>query len=886
MAVTPGSRVGVYEVTAQIGAGAMGVVFRGRDTKLLREVALKVLPEHFADDPDRLSRLQREAQLLASLNHPNIAHVYGLEHTGNVACIVMEFVAGETLAERIGRGPIPLDEAVAIAKQIADALAAAHQQGIVHRDLKPANIKLTPNGTVKVLDFGLAKPIASGAVGSGSSMLPTMVSGSGMGTITGTVAYMSPEQARGKEVDARTDIWAFGCVLYEMLVGRPAFDGETPTDIIAKVVTGHPDLDALPAGTPPSIRFLLSAATNRNIGQRLQHIGDAALFLDQSAVPASAAPADTSRSKPNRTLALIGSAAVVVLAAALGVGALYFRSSTPPSGPPMMLQIALPSFAVGAGVSPDGKYVVYIGEPRGEKRALWIRTLSSEAAQKIPGSDNPLGGAWSEDGRWLAIVAEKKLKKFDTVSGSVQTIADFGASLLRGAAWSHGVILLATDTGLFRVSDEGGAVTPVAQLDKQRKEIVNAAPVFLPDGNHFVYAIVADSSVPENSGIFVGSLDGKTTKTRLEPFGTRLSGLAYAAPGYLLIGGESLTAQRFDASTLTLSGRPVPLSDAVESFGVSNTGLLLYRKSATNAADKQLTWFDRAGRQLDPLGPKGNYGNVELSPTGDRVAVDKIEDGNGDVWVIDVARGVPSRITFAQSREWTPVWSPDGSKLAFGSGRNGGSHTYQKSAAGVGEETPMFKSDTSEIPVAWSHDARYIVFSRLKGGNGAGVDTWLMDLSSREPKVSPYIESPFDKAQARISPDGRWLAYATNDSGMYQIMVQSFPDPTRGRWQITAQGGIEPKWRHDGRELYYIAYDGKLMAVPIKETKPGQPFEAGTPTTTLFQTPLTVSRTQIPRDRRYDVAPDGRFLIAIPVAAGGPEPVTAVVNWTAAIDKK
>jgi eukaryotic-like serine/threonine-protein kinase len=884
MAVTPGSRVGVYEVTAQIGAGAMGVVFRGRDTKLLREVALKVLPEHFADDPDRLSRLQREAQLLASLNHPNIAHVYGLEQTAGVACIVMEFVAGETLADRLAHDPIPVDEAVGIAKQIAEALAAAHQQGIVHRDLKPANIKLTPNGTVKVLDFGLAKPIARGAVGSGSSMLPTMMSGSGMGTISGTVAYMSPEQARGKEVDARTDIWAFGCVLYEMLAGRPAFGGETPTDIIANVVTGQPNFDALPSSTPPSIRFLLTATLNKNIAHRLQHIGDAALFLDQTAVPAGvSAPASSSPSRPNRWFALTAGAVAVVLAGASIAFALYVRSSAPPAGFPMMFQIALPGFVAGTGVTSDAKHVVYMAEPRGERRAFWIRTLSSEAAQKIPGSDNPLGGAGSEDGRWVAFVADKKLKKFDTVSGSVQTIADFDG-LVRGMTWAHGVILLATNTGLVRVSDEGGAVTHVADLDLKLKENAYVMPVFLPDGNHFLYVIIADSELPQNSGFFVGSLDGKT-KTRLAPLGTRLNGLAYAPPGYLLISGESLTAQRFDASTLTLSGSPVPIADAVDGFGVSNTGLLLYRKSSGNAADKQLTWFDRTGRQLEPLGPKGNYGNVELSPTGDRVAVDMITEGNGDVWVIDVARGVPSRITFAQSREWTPVWSPDGSRLAFGSGRDRGSHTYQKSAAGVGTETPMFKSDASEIPVAWSPDGRYIVFSRLKGPNGGGVDTWLMDLSG-EPKVSPYIESPFDKAQARISPDGRWLAYTTNDSGMYQIMVQSFPDPTRGRWQITAQGGIEPKWRRDGRELYYLAFDGKLMAVPIKETKPGQPFEAGTPTTTLFQTPLTVSRNQIPRDRRYDVAPDGRFLIATPVTAGGPEPVTAVVNWTAAIEKK
>jgi len=881
MALAPGSRVGVYEVTAQIGAGAMGVVFRARDTKLLREVALKVLPEHFAENPDRLSRLQREAQLLALLNHPNIAHVYGLEQTAGSACIVMELVEGETLADRLGRGPIQLDEAVGIAKQIAEALGAAHERGIVHRDLKPANVKLTPNGSVKVLDFGLAKPVGTGAPGSGSSMLPTMAGGSGIGTITGTVAYMSPEQARGKEVDARTDIWAFGCVLYEMLTGRAAFDGETPTDIIAKVVTSQADLDALPAGTPASIRSLLAATLTKNIASRLQHIGDARLFLDQSLVPDAAAPATRPRSTSNRTFAVAAAALVLVLAAALGAIALYTRSSPPPAGSAMTLQVALPGYVADALVSPDAQRIAYVAEPRGEKRAIWIRVLGSEGVQKVPGSDTPRGFAWSPDGRGLAFVADKKLKTIDVISGSVQTIGDFAEPGNRGLNWSHGVILLATSTGLFRFSDQGGAMTRVTELDSKLKENAHVAPIFLPDGNHFLYVITA--ATQETNGIFVGALDGKTSKTRLTSFGTRLAGLAYAPPGYLIVAGESLTAQRFDASTLTLSGQPVPIAETVDGVSVSDTGLLVYRKSSATAADKQLTWYDRTGRSLGQTGPKANYLNLALSPTGDRVAVDIVGDNNRDVWVIDVARGVPSRITFEPGSEWTPVWSPDGGRIAFASQRINGTHMYQKSAAGVGTETQIFKSDSSEIPTAWSPDGRYMVFSRFKPPGQAGVDTWLLSLSG-EPKASPFIESPFDKAQARISPDGRWLAYTTNDSGIYQIMVQSFPDPTRGRWQITAQGGIEPKWRHDGRELYYLAYDGNLMAVPIKETRPDQPFEAGAPIV-LFPTTLTVSRTQSPRDRRYDVAPDGRFLIATPAATVS-EPVTAVVNWAAGLEKK
>ena len=883
MAISPGDRVGVYEVTGQLGAGAMGVVWQARDTKLLRNVALKVLPEHFADDPDRLSRLQREAQLLASLNHSNIAHVYGLEQLGAGACIVMELVDGETLADRLKKGPIRWDEAVQIATQIADGLAAAHERGIVHRDLKPANIKLTPNGTVKILDFGLAKPLAATSVDSGSSMLPTIASGSAAGVIVGTVAYMSPEQARGKEVDARTDIWAFGCVLYEMLTARAAFDGETATDVIAKVVTAQPDLDALPPGTPPALRLLLSATLNKNVQQRLQHIGDARLFLEQSAFPAGAAssagPVGTVQRKASRGLLVTTAAAVLVgLVAALTAVAVYFRSGSPSNGQPLNLQLTLPGSVGSVTVSPDGQRIAYAAEAPGEKRAIWIRATAAETSQKLAGTDNPQAVTWSADSHSIAFVADRKLKTIDLAGGSVRVICD-ATEQIRGLTWAHGVILLGNGNRLVRVSDQGGTPTPVNEVDSKLKETVHAFPVFLPDGNHFLYVI--GFPAPQNPGIFVGALDGKT-KTRLMEL-TRFAGLAYAPPGYVIVGGESLIAQRFDPSRLTLSGAPVPVADTVDGFTVSDNGLLLYRKTSTTAAEKQLTWFDRAGRLLGQVGTRANYGNVELSPNGDRVAVDIQTDNNRDVWMIDLARGVPSRITFDPASDWTPVWSPDGNSIAFASTRNG-THIYQKSASGVGSDTLMFKSAATEIPVSWSHDGRYIVFSRQKPAGVSGVDTWLLALTG-EPKASPFIDSPFDKAQARISPDGRWIVYTTNDSGMYQIVVQSFPDPNLGRWQITAQGGIEPKWRRDGGELYYLAFDGNLMSVPVKEAGAGRTFEAGTPAV-LFQTPLPVSRTQIPRDRRYDVAPDGRFLISVPAASSASAPVTVVVNWASALEKK
>jgi Tol biopolymer transport system component len=860
----------------------MGVVYRGRDSKLQRDVALKLLPEHFADDADRLGRFQREAQLLASLNHPNIAQIYGLEQLGTSACIVMELVEGETLGEKLKRGPLPLDEAIAIARQIADALATAHEKGIVHRDLKPANIKVTPNGTVKILDFGLAKAVENRPSDGNLSGFPTQMA-STPGMVLGTAGYMSPEQARGKDVDARTDIWAFGCVLYEMLTARVAFDGETATDMIAKIVTGQPDLDALPRETPSAIRLLLAATLNKNPQQRLQHIGDMRLFLDQTFFPA----ASTTASQPQppsagRRRMLVPVLVAVASIAALVAAAMYFRPA-PPAAPAMRLEISLPG-VVGGGfnLSPNGQRVAYQAQAADGSRALWIRAVGGETAEKLAGTENSSASMWSPDSRYLAVLSEGKLKKIDASGGPAQLICEIAGGQ-RGMTWNRaGVILFAraSDNLLFRVSDSGGEAKPVTELDSARKETLHAVPVFLPDGNHFLYAIV--SSVPDNAGIFVGALDSKS-KTRVMPLPERLNGFAYAAPGYLLLNSGTLTAQRFDASRFAVEGAPIPLAQDIESyFSASDTGLLLYRKASTTPASKQLLWFDRAGKQTGQVGAAGNYGNVELSPNGDRVAVDMIANNNRDIWVIDVARAVPSRITFDASSEWTPSWSPDGSRIIFGSSRGNRNHIYQKSSSGIGNDELVFNSEDGEIPVNMSRDGRYVVFSRLKSGtNNRATDTWILNMSG-DKKAVPFVESPFDKTHARVSPDGRWMAYSTNDSGTYQIVVQSFPDPNGGRWQITAQGGVEPKWRRDGRELYYLALDGKLMSVPLKADRT---FEAGTPVP-LFQTPLTVNRNQPERDRRYDVTPDGRFLIVTPQATPASTAVTAVVNWPSGLGER
>jgi len=875
MAITPGTRIGAYEVTSQLGEGGMGVVYRARDTKLLRNAALKVLPEHFADDPNRLSMLQREAQLLASLNHPNIAQIYGLEQVGNTSCIVMELVEGETLSDKLKNGPLPFDEAMELAKQIADALASAHEKGIVHRDLKPANIKLTPSGTVKVLDFGLAKVLNSATEKTDLSIMPTKVSGSIAGGIVGTVGYMSPEQARGKEVDSRTDIWAFGCVLYEMLTGRLAFHGETATDMIAKIVTADPDLNLLPPNTPSSIRLLLSATLNKNVNQRLQHIGDMRLFLDQkmfAGVATEGATVVHDKPKPSPVLLTLLAAAVI---AALVLGVLYFRTPALVPASEIRFELGLPEMTNAVSVSPDGQHVSYTAASDGI-RSLWIRPIASETAQKLTGTENISGWIWSPDSQRIAFLADNKLKKLDIASGSVQVICDLSGQI-RGVSWNRdGVILVArSDNIIVRVSDTSGEIKPVTTLDKDKKETLHAVPVFLPDGNHFVYAIV--SSIPDNSGIFAGSLDGQVKK-RLLPLGSRLESIAYAPPGYLILSTGAVTAQRFDPKTFSLSGQPISIADGAL-LSVSDNGLLVYRKPAAPVAARQLTWFDRSGKPTGQLGANGNYGDIQISPNGDRVALDIIDPGVArDIWVMDVARAVLSRVTLEMSDDWNPAWSPDGSRLVFASAAQGGTHIHTKSATGAGTEDLVFQSDSNEIPTDWSLNGRYIPFSRTK--TGGGVDLWVLDTT--EKKATPFIESRFDKAQSKLSPDGRFVAYTTNDSGMYQIVVQSFPDPTGGKWQITSQGGIEPKWRRDGRELYYLALDGKLMAVSIKGEKT---IEAGTPMP-LFETPLTVPRGQLPRTHRYDIAPDGRFLIAVPKGSAAAPPIIAVMNWTAGLERK
>ena len=876
MAISPGSRIGPYEVTSQLGEGGMGVVFRGRDSRLQRDVALKLLPDHFANDADRLPRFEREAQVLASLNHANIAQIYGIEQVGDSICIVMELVEGETLEDRLKKGSLPLDEALDIARHVADALAAAHERGIVHRDLKPANIKITPAGTVKVLDFGLAKAVGPKISDLSATAMPTVAGGSIAGVIMGTPRYMSPEQARGLDVDSRTDIWSFGCVLYEMLTARQAFGGATITDVLATIVTSPPDLDLLPKNTPPAIRLLLSLTLNKNSAQRLQHIGDARVFMDGSLAGGALTAAAPSGSRGLRGM-WVGAALAVALAAA-GVAILLYVRRAPEAASPMHFEVSLARLAGSPSLSPDGKSIAYATQPPDGKRMLSIRPIGSESGQPLAGTENTNTVLWSPDSRRIATIAEGVVKITDLATGSSRQLGAVGAT--RGGSWNgDGTILLGrvSDNVIVRMSDSGGSLTPVTKLDAGRKEILHGLPVFLPDGRHFIY--VAAGGIPEESGIFLASLESSEPPVRvIQVHPNRFNGMAYVAGGYVMYQNEgALIAQRTDEQGQPQGTSTVVADNLDSTFTVSNTGLLMYHR-ATPTAGKQLLWFTREGRQVGQVGPVDNYGNVDISPKGDRAAVDIFTNNNQDIWVVDLQRSVAQPVVTDPFRDWTASWSPDGSRLVFASTRtnDGVTKIYEKSSTGAGAETILPSGDVSSIPVHWSADGKYIVFSRLRqGANASGYDTWLLPLFG-ERRVTPLLETGFDKFQARVSPNSNLVAYSTNESGTYQIVVQTFPDATGGKWQISANGGFEPKWRHDGRELYYLGADGKLMSVSIG----GAPFSAGRPVE-LFQTPLAVNPAQPTRDRRYDVAPDGRFLMVIPSATGPAAPYSVVVNWNA-----
>ncbi len=873
----------------------MGEVYRARDHRLNRDVALKVLPDVLARDPDRLARFRREAQVLASLNHPNIAAIHGLEESDGTQALVLELVEGPTLADRIAGRPIPVDEALPIARQMAEALEAAHEQGIIHRDLKPANVKVRPDGTVKVLDFGLAKALAFEPAGvmADLSASPTMTSPAmtRMGMILGTAAYMSPEQARGREVDKRADIWAFGCVLYEMLTGRPAFPGGDVSEVLAGVIKSEVAWNALPASTPPKVRALLRRCLQKDPTRRLRDIGDARLEIEEAlaapnedAVVASAAP------RRGRERVAWGVAGVAILAA-LVAGGMAFWQPAPASDTRVYRTSVLlpPGVNYGAVItasrftlSPDGRRLAFAGVSGGGGiPQLWVQSLDDLSAKPLPGTEGAAAPFWSPDSRFIAFYAAGKLKTIAADGGPPLTLADTQGN--PGGSWNRDNIILfassAPGSPLRRVASSGGEVSAATTLDASKGESAHWTPFFLPDGRHFLYVAAGSKSGGANdlSGIYITALDSNEP-TLLVPGG---SNAKYAQGHLFFMREQTLMAQPFDVERRELTGEPMPLAEQVAigglsgrlgAFSVSEQGVLAYQTGATGDVT-QLVWTDRAGKQLGTLGEHSDYGDVELPPQGLKAAVSVNEGSNRDIWLFDIARGLRTRFTFDPAEENSVTWSPDGEDLLFASNRKGSYDIFRKAANGSGSEVALGAFQVGYGPMSWSPDGRFVLAWR--GGLGAG-DVWAVPLGGDQ-KPFPFLQTRFDEAAAVISPDGRWVAYVSNESGRYEVYVTSFPMPG-GKWQVSTAGGHWPRWRRDGREIFYLTPESRLMAAAVNGQ--GSAFDVGS-VQALFQT-----RARLNRRYMYDVSRDGqRFLINTLVEQAAVQPITLVVNWPAALRK-
>ncbi len=872
----------------------MGEVYRARDTSLNRDVAIKVLPEAFASDPERLVRFKREAHVLASLNHPHIGAIYGLEDADGVRALVLELVDGETLADRIARGPIPLTDALTISRQVTDALDAAHEKGIVHRDLKPANIKITPDGVVKVLDFGLARIVSANDGSTFDSRRPTItIEETREGLVMGTAAYMSPEQARGKAVDKRTDIWAFGCVLYEALTGRVAFAGETLSDTIASILEREPDWRALPDATPANIRRLLQRCLEKDVKHRLRDIGDARVELDEAAIP-PLPTATTANVRVDSTRARLGGLVLLVSVAAVGfVTWLMLRADRPPQefGPQRPItrfDVVTPptgnlsSFAL----SPDGRQLAFVGMGEGGSR-LWVRAFDQATARPLPGADGASFPFWAPDGRSIGFFADGKLKRVNLAGSGPQVLAD--ASAGRGGAWNRdGELLFApvTPGSLMRIPATGGAPVPATQLESGQTS--HRWPQFLADGRHFLFLVAQGR--PETRGTYFGSLDGGAP-TRVLPDETPA---VYVPPETLLVVRQGvLMALRFDPTRGVVSGEPVPVVQGVatdvvnyrSAFTVSPTGVLAYR-TGSGSQRRQLVWMDRAGRVPGTVGgPDGNnLRDPALAPDGERVAVGRTVQGNGDVWLVDVARGVASRLTSDPNVDYAPVWSPDGRRVAFRSARNGVYDLFEKPASGAGDEQSLLVTLEGKAPVDWSPDGRTLLYTSLSPKTGS--DLWALPLGGNG-KPFPIVQTAFDELDAQVSPNGRWLAYVSNESGRFEIYGRPFPGPG-GRWPVSTAGGSQPRWRPDGKELFYVVPGGHLMAAPIGVTSDGQTLQPGAPVA-LFAARLAsgsgIYTSGYQEHPQYAVARDGRFLLNVAVESDTTPPISIVLNWDAALKK-
>ncbi len=903
--LSAGSKLGPYEVVSIIGAGGMGEVYRARDTKLGREVALKVLPEAFASNPERMGRFEREAKVLASLNHPNIAATHGFEESGDVRALVMELVEGQTLAERIGEpgtrgagprgaglkagatqagevGAMPVDEALPIAKQITEGLEYAHERGIVHRDLKPANVKITPDGAVKILDFGLAKALEGETAAGDISSSPTMSRlATQAGIILGTAAYMSPEQAKGRPVDRRADVWAFGCVLYEMLTGKPAFGGETVTDVLASVVKEEPDWSALPENTPPVILRLLRRCLKKDAKQRLQAIGEARIALDEvisgsaevAEIRAAVHPAAHSR-REIIAWALVG---FLLLA---GAGAAVWAWLTPRATvvPPALAYIPPPpgtsfrffGFSPGpVAVSPDGKELAFAATDQKGVTKIWVRPLDGGEAKALAGTEGGSMPFWSADGRSLGFFADEKLKKVTVESGTVQTLGDAACPNLGGAWSSQNAILFVPHCGgpIDSIPASGGKPQPVIQPASGESDF--SSPMFLPGDNQVLYTALSPDGQPS---IRMASLSGRKSQLILSDAASP----EFASGDLLFLRGGRIFAQRFDSADGMLNGDATPLAQA-HNFSVSASGVLAFQGGS---ADAHLEWFDRGGNLLGTVGGVQPWISPKISPNGKQVLAAQASPTSAawNLWSYPAKGGVGTRLTFSPGGQGFSVWSPSGKNIAYGCQPGGNLSICLKAADGSGAAKTLLKLGPDVVAASaidWSPDGRYLSINEEQRRNERW-GAWILPLDGKG-KLNRPAPVNADQYDGDFSPGGHWFSYFSYETGRPEVFVVPFP-PTGGKYQISQNGGWMVRWAA-GDKLFFLTMGNRLMEADLKVTGNSLQVQSITP---LFQLSLPMTNAPL-----YDVTPDGeRVIVATAADPEAASSISLLLNWPSALKQR
>ncbi|MGH9367791.1 MAG: protein kinase domain-containing protein, partial [Thermoanaerobaculia bacterium] len=892
VALTSGARLGPYEILAPIGAGGMGEVYKARDTRLERTVAVKVLPQHLSVSPELRQRFEREAKTISQLSHPHICALYDVGREGEAEYLVMEYLEGETLLERLGKGSLPLEQTLRFGVEIADALDKAHRQGIVHRDLKPGNVMITKSG-VKLLDFGLAKAMAPAAPKGSLTALPTQQGLTQEGTILGTFQYMAPEQLEGREADARTDIFAFGAVVYETATGRKAFSGTSQASLISAIMTGEsPSISAVQPMSPPALDRVVKTCLAKDPEDRWQSAADIKRelgWIGEGLRAGAASAVSSSRGRGGRlgwlvaaalALTTIALSALVLARRAPSTAAVIRASILPPDGAEFV------STWIDAGpveISPDGTRLVFTARKGEGPNLLWVRALSESAARPLAGTEGAQRPFWSPDGRFIGFFADRSFKKIDVNGGPVFTLAEGTES--RGGTWNRDGVILFTPGArgpVYRVSAEGGKVTEATVFGP--KDATHRYAHFLPDGKHFLYLLRrSGAGGGANPEIRVGSLDSKESKLVVNV----ASNAVYASGHILYVREGALVAQAFDLDRLAVQGEPVTVASDVLMdtrfsrgvFSASRNGVLVYQtgKGQTLSA---LRWIDRSGAVLGTVGEPAQFfngGDPEISPDGTRATASIVDlrTGFADIWMMDLAPGTRSRFTTGPGDKFWSAWSRDGGRIAYNAGYQGGSgyDILWKPTGGSGAEEKLASDPVEfEVPLSFSPDSRLLLYQKRKKERD---DLWVLPLTGdRTPQ--PFAVTPALEQMGQFSPNGRYIAYMSDESGRFDIYVAAFPGPG-GRWQVSQSGGSEPRWSRDGKELFFFAPDNRLMAAQVKTG--GASFEVGA-IQPLFQT------RSMGFSFRYDVAKDGRRFL---VASGLPQelsPITLVTNWTAELKKQ